>query len=467
MFNPIQNHAQRGMRVVSVAALLALLASPSAAQQSTPDSTRTKPATSSSQLQGAEGTSRAKPQLIVIDNLRPHDMRGVNMFEPPKASNVPYTGFQLQWGAGFTQQFQDLSHENTATPVIVAGVNKNQLADIGAGFNNAEANLFMDAQLAQGIRLALTSYLSTRHHNETWVKDGYILIDGSPWENQTLDNLMKILTLRVGHFEINYGDMHFRRSDGGQTMFNPLVGNLIMDAFTTEVGGELYARKGPWLGMFGITGGEIRGTVTAPEKRAPSYLGKLGFDRQLKPELRVRLTGSVYSTAKSINNTLYSGSRTGSRYFWVMENTTATETGNAWSGDLQPGMSSKITSWVVNPFIKLKGLEAFGNIEQAKGRSAVETSDRTWNQNAGDVVYRFAHDQFYVAARYNTAKGALVGIPNDVSIDRTEAGGGWFLTPNIEMKGEYVQQNYHDFPTTDIRNGGKFHGVMVEGVVQF
>jgi hypothetical protein len=27
-----------------------------------------------------------------------------------------------------------------------------------------------------------------------------------------LNNLMKYATIRVGHFEINYGDAHFRRS---------------------------------------------------------------------------------------------------------------------------------------------------------------------------------------------------------------------------------------------------------------
>src|SRR6185503_11365236 len=126
------------------------------------------------------------------------------------------------------------------------------------------------------------------------------------------------------------------------TMFNPLVGNLIMNAFTTEVGAEAYLRKGGWLGMFGATGGEIRGTVRSPDQRAPTFLGKLGFDRQLNPDLRLRLTGSIYTTSKSISNTLYSGSRAGSRYFDVLVNTTATENSAAWTGDVQPGLSSKV-----------------------------------------------------------------------------------------------------------------------------
>jgi len=412
-------------------------------------------------------TERAKLAPIVMQNYRPHDSRGLNMFETPKVDNVAYDGFKMNWGASFTQEFQALHHSNTAQPVIVGGVNTNQLLSIGAGFDNAQANMYLDAQLAKNIRVEMTTYLSTRHHNDTWVKDGFLLIDGSPWENAMLDNIMKYTTLKVGHFEVNYGDAHFRSSDAGNTMFNPLIGNLIMNAFTTEVGGEAYLRKGPWMGMFGATGGEIRGTVRTPDKRAPTYLGKVGFDSQLNPDLRLRLTGSIYTTTKSINNTLYSGSRAGSPYFDVLVNTTATTDGSAWTGDVQPGLSSKVQAMVFNPFLKWRGFELFGNVEQAKGRTAAETSDRTWNQYAAEGLYRFAWDDLYVAARYNTVKGRLAGLTNDVTVDRTEIGGGWFLTSTIMMKTEYVRQEYKDYPLTNILHGGKFEGMMVSGVVSF
>ena len=414
-------------------------------------------------------TERAKLAPIVIQNYRPHDARGINMFESPKLDATPYNGFVLNWGASFAQEFQALHHSNTAVPVIsgTPPVNQNQLLKIGSGFDNAMATMYMDAQLARNIRLELTTYLSTRHHNEAWVKDGYLLIDGSPWENATLDNLMNYLTLKVGHFEVNYGDAHFRSSDAGNSMFNPLIGNLIMNAFTTEVGAEAYVRKSGWMGMFGATGGEIRGTVRSPDLHAPTYLGKVGFDRQLNPDLRLRLTGSIYTTSKSISNTLYSGSRAGSRYFDVLVNTGASTSAQAWTGDVQPGFTSKVQAMVFNPFVKWRGFEVFGNVEQAKGRTAAETSDRTWNQYAVEGLYRFAWDDLYVAGRYNTAKGRLIGIPNDVTVDRVEIGGGWFLTSTIMMKTEYVRQEHKDYPVTNILNGGKFEGMMVEAVVSF
>ena len=459
----MKRSTNRSALVVSVIAAIIAMSGTALAQ----DEADTSKAVIGLDVQAA--TDRAQPAPIEVQHFRPHDARGINMFEPPKEPGVPYTGFKIQWGAAFTQQWQALHHSNNAARRTVPPdtTNANQLIEIGSGFNNAEANLYMDTQIAKGIRVEMTSYLSSRHHNETWVKDGYFLMDGSPWENATLDQIMKYVTLRIGHFEINYGDAHFRRSDNGNAMYNPLVGNLLMDAFTTEVGAEAYVRSNGLMGMFGVTNGEIRGTVRSPQQRAPAYLGKVGFDRMVTPDVRVRVTGSIYNTTKSANNTLYSGSRSGSRYYDVLENTKASATANAWSGDVQPGQSSKLRAWVINPFVTAYGFEFFGNYEESKGRTATETDDRTWKQMAVDGVYRFLRNQLYVAARYNTAKGKFVGFTDDVTVERTQAGGGWFITRNLEMKAEYVKQIYKDFPVTDIRSGGKFEGMMVEGVVAF
>lgn len=420
----------------------------------------------------ASRAAATQPQ-IVIQHIRPVDQRGINVFEAPKMDDTPYEGFKLAWGAAFTQQFQGLDHKNTAlpkptTPAGGTTYDANKLIQIGHGFNNANANLYLNAQLAKGIRVSLTSYLSARHHNETWVKDGYVLIDDSPIKLELLENLMQFVTVKAGHFEINYGDSHFRRTDNGNAMYNPFVGNLIMDAFTTEVGGEVYVRLGAVMAMGGVTGGEVRGQVTQPQKRSPSFIYKLGFDRQVMSDLRLRLTGSMYTTKHSINNTLYSGDRAGSRYYDVLENVNSTETANAWSGAIQPGMRDKITSTVINPFVKFHGLEVFGNIEKATGRAATETADRTWNQLAGDVVYRFLPaEQVWVGARYNTANGKLAATDPKETVKRIQASAGWFITPGLMAKAEYVTQKYDGFLPTDIRNGGKFNGFLVEGVVAF
>ena len=403
---------------------------------------------------------------VEIAHIRAPDQRGVNVYESPKEETVPFTGFKLIWGGAFTQQFQNLTHSNTASPKMVGTVDANSLIQIGSGFNNADANLFMNVQVAKGIRVAVETYASARHHQETWVKDGYFLIDGSPIESALLDNIMKYVTLKVGHFEVNYGDTHFRRSDNGQTIYNPFVGNYIIDAFNTEIGAEAYLRSNGYMAMAGITGGEVHGQVTAPGMRGPTYLFKLGMDKQLA-DTRFRLTGSMYKTDRSVNNTLTSGDRAGSRYYDVLENTASTETANAWSGAIQSGMRNMVTAFVLNPSVIYGNAEFYGNVETITGAAGTELNRRTLRQLVGEGLYRFWDKKLYVGGRYNTVNGELANMPADINVQRSQIGGGWYVTPNVLSKIEFVNQRYNNYPTTDLRNGGKFQGFMVEGAVAF
>ena len=450
---------------LALSAALAL-ASPAAAQQASQPVESPADAAAAAAAQAEASWTTGRP--ITIQYFRPQDKRGLNVFETTKDPGVEYSGFKIDFGAGFTSQVQSLSHANTALPNVVNNVNANQLADIGFGFNNSTANLYLHAQLAPGIRVALTSYLSARHHNETWVKDGYIQVDQSPIDMMLLKMLMEIVTLRVGHMEINYGDAHFRRSDNGNALYNPFVGNYILDAFTTEIGAEVYLKPGSVIAMGAITGGEVRGTVLSPDKRGRTFIGKLGFDRQMNDDLRVRLTGSLYRSPKALSNTLYGGDRAGSRYYYVLENTAATESAQFTSGAINPGFRNKVTAMQVNPFVKFRGLELFGVIERAEGKASAELSERKFEQYAADVVYRFyRNEQLFVGARYNKAFGELNGISGEVGAERWQVGGGWFVTPNILTKVEYVNHEFFGYPDTHIRNGGEFNGLMFEGVVGF
>jgi hypothetical protein len=150
-----------------------------------------------------------------------------------------------------------------------------------------------------------------------------------------------------------------------------------------------------------------------------------------------------------------------------MENATATENGQFTSGLINPGFKNKVTAMQVNPFVKFRGLEVFGVIERATGRAFTEPTDRIWNQFAVDTVYRLAEDKLFVGVRYNRAKGTLTGIAGDVGANRWEVGGGWFITPGLLTKVEYVNQKYFGYPATNIKNGGRFNGLMLEGVVGF
>ena len=167
------------------------------------------------------------------------------------------------------------------------------------------------------------------------------------------------------------------------------------------------------------------------------------------------------------------GDRAGSSYNLVMENTAASLTSQAWSGQIRPGLANSVRAYAINPFVKWNGVEFFGTAENFKGKATAETAYREWDQYAGELVYRFGEsERFFVGGRANTAKGALantstITFNGDVSVDRYAATAGWYITPVLLLKGEYMQQKYFGFPSNDIRNGGKIQGFVFEGVVSF
>lgn len=428
-----------------------------------------------------------------IQYFRHYDQRGINVFETSKKDTVVYDGVKLLLGANFSQGYQSLKHNNSGDVLLY---------DLASGFPLAQANLNIDVQLYDGVRVSLVSYMSTHHHNETWVKGGFFQIDKVTFlKSNFMDKLWTDLTLKVGHMEINYGDAHYRRSDGGNTFWNPFIENNIMDAFTTEIGAELYWNKKNIIAMVGMTNGEIQGSVTKSANRGPSIYGKLGYDKNFGESNRLRLTGSILSKSSSISGTLYGGDRTGSNYQYVMEPASATLEGNSFSGRMNPNFRDNVTAFMINPFIKIDGIEIFGTFEVAEGQNAVENGeiqyatsaadttkfmklkDRQFVQLAADVLYRFGkRDQFYTGAKYNNVTGTQVfgqstvtttpgtinqGNRVDVSIDRISFGAGWFITPNILVKGEYVTQDYNDFPVGSVLQRGKFSGYVLQGSIAF
>jgi hypothetical protein len=351
------------------------------------------------------------------------------------------------------------------------------------------ANLNIDAQLSDGIRVSLTSYLATRHHENTWVKGGYIQFDKLLFlHSKWVDKVMQSVTVKLGQFDVDYGDQHYRRSDGGNTIYNPFIENYIMDEFATEIGAEIYYHcKSGLFAIGGITNGALNPTTVKATKidsatgklnyYAPAFHGKIGYDKQLNKETRVRLTGSFYTDKSANSNTLFGGDRTGSHYFNVMSSqsiangTTLDDANdyNAFSGRYNPGFRQQVNTFMGNLFLKYKGIEFFGTGELAHGRTITEKNMRKATQYAADLVYRFPQqtENFWIGFRYNSVNAAMQGNPNDITINREAGSIGWFLTKNIMLKAEYVNQVYQDYPSTNILNGGKFNGIVLEASVGF
>jgi hypothetical protein len=433
----------------------------------------------------------ATAQQQEMQYFRYNDKNGVNVFETTKADTTPFHHMKVKVGGNFEQSFQMLRDQNTAAPMTQTGFtgNVNSLIPLANGFDLAMANLVVDAQLADGIRVDLTVYLASRHHEDTWVKGGYVQIDKLAFLHSGLiDNIMKSVTIKVGQFDVDYGDQHYRRSDGGNTIYNPFIENYIMDEFATEIGGEVYYHnKCGLFAMGGITNGELDPTVIAPTKidsatgqvnqYLPALHGKLGYDRQLSKNFRLRITGSFYSDHSANSNTLFGGDRTGSHYYDVMENqaiangTTLSDANDysPFSGRYNPGFSEEVNTFMGNLFMNYRGLEFFGTYENAHGRAITETTQRQALQYAADLIYRFPerNKNFWVGLRYNTVTAAVQGYTTDITINREAGSIGWFVTKNITMKVEYVNQVYLNYPVTNILNGGQFEGTMVEAAIGF
>lgn len=418
------------------------------------------------------GTVQAQKRHL--DNYRDPDKRGVNVFEAPKDTISTFDGVKVRVGGSFALQYQAIDHSNAYDDYQLAGSDDPmaavKLIELGNNFNLATANLDLDVALYDGVRMHLRTYLSSRHHPEPYVKGGYFQIDKLDFiEKDFLKGFMDRTTIKIGHMENNYGDAHFRRSDNAQAIFNPFVGNLIMDAFTTEVGVEVYHRVGPFFGMVGMTNGKLNQSVAQDSRGAAGavFLAKAGFDKQFNEDLRFRLTGSLYNTGYVSRNYLYSADRAGSRYYLVMENVNASTSSNFRSGRFDPGFGNEITAIMFNPFVKFGGLEFFGTFETSSGKSYAEVDERKATQWAGELLYRFGGtENFYVGGRYNTVSAEL-SSGDDVDINRFNVGAGWFMTKNILAKLEYVNQSYDGYADSSIFSDGQFNGLVFEAVISF
>ena len=408
-------------------------------------------------------------QQSTLQYYRSNDHNGLNIFETSKIDTVTFHGVKVRVGGDFAMQFQGINQSNDV----------NNLVELGSNFNLPTANLNLDVQLIDGVRMHLKAYLSSQHHEETWVKGGHIQIDKLDFiKVGFMEDIMKYTTITIGLDEFNYGDAHFRRTDNARAIFNPFVGNYLMDAFSTEAFGEVTIQKNGFLAVGGITNGKLNQSVIVNDQtdNQLSFYGKLGFDKQLNSDVRLRLTGSIYTNQGTSTGTwLYGGDRSGGRYYNVLH-TKPDPIGNTEGGNFEGRYNArfkKLTAMQITPFIKFKGLEFFGIYEIASGgneiTSPVADKEGSFTQLAAEVVYRFGQgERLYFAGRYNTIQGkTLESAATDLKINRLNVGGGWFISKNILMKLEYVNQQYTGNAWSGRFAGAQFDGINIEGAISF
>ena len=411
---------------------------------------------------GLGSIANAQTSFGHMQNQISRNKTGINVFDVKK-DTLEFKGLSVDLGGAFNMDYQAINSfndqpETFALPSKIVGY---KLMNLENNFTLPSADMTIAAQLFDGVRVNLDIYLASRHHNETYARGGYLQIDKLDFiKKDFLAGIMKYSTIKIGQMENNYGDAHFRSSDNGSTLRNAFVGNNIMHAFTTDLGMEVYYNRSGFVSMLGVTNGNLNQGVqevvyptaspATPNPNtvvSPTILAKLGFDKQINKDLRIRLTGSYYHSANLGNSNLYSSSRSGFGFAGVLNNNAYTNNGVAVPANynktstpeatFNPGFKNWATSIMVNPFIKFYGLEFFGTVELASGgdKAGVDAK-RTANQYASELVYRFGKtEQFYIAGKYNTVSGKLSNADaKAVTVNRVESSVGWFMTKNILAK---------------------------------
>jgi len=230
--------------------------------------------------------------------------------------------------------------------------------------------------------------------------------------------------------------------------------------------------------MFGLSNGKLnQSTEAGAFKTHATVYGKLGYDKQINDDFRIRLTGSILNVSQSPSIYLYSGDRAGTRYYNVV--TPGNFRAGRYAPSFTPGRGApagvgEMMSIMINPFVKFNGLEIFGVIESVSGKQTAsvdpgftEPDSRSFQQFAAEVLYRFgASEDIYIGARYNNVNGEQSN--GDIDITRFNIGGGWFLTDNVLAKLEYVTQSYdgEGFDGGPYA-GAEFNGINIEAVISF
>lgn len=433
-------------------------------------------APASAQVAGSSGATDLQ-YTNDLQYFRPPGQAGLTMFEVPKRSSAmsdgieiePFDGLKVHVGGDFAIQFQGLSQGN----------DMGNLVNLAPNFALPTANLNLDVQIADGMRMNLRTYLSSRHHTEAYVKGGYFQVDNLDFvQEDFLSGLMDVTRFRFGMDQINYGDAHFRRSDNADVMHNPFVGNYLMDSFTTEPFAEATVLSNGLIGVAGVSNGRLNQSPLSGDNGVAVF-GKLGVDRQVTEALRARLTGSVYhSTDGGTRDYIYGGDRAGARYYNVLEVVDEARPSD-FLPRFNPGFPHQ-TAFQINPFVQVEvnesvGVELFGLFERSLGGGEAEVAGVMTNRGAftqlgGELLLRLGSGRdFYLGGRYNTVNGSAMEDGPDQDIQRFNVGGGWFMTDNVLAKAEYVSQSYDgDGFVGDAKfQGAEFSGVVVEAAISF
>ena len=350
---------------------------------------------------------------------------------------------------------QALDHKN------VYNASGTALAKIEPGFQNAFGDLGFIAKFGkkQEIEVVFDMYLSSRNHpSQTYGNEGYIILRGVPENLENLKFLEPVLNrvdLKAGHMMVDFGDALQHRSNNAITQKNPLVGNFVIDPNIVSIGMQVSSKPGTRLGwLVGVSNGTT--TEDWSVGRGFAYNGKL-IAYPIKP-LRASLSYMVSDQSDNPNKSgggsqlqMFTGNRSGERYAGVMG-------GGQAPGNIFPQAGEKFSAAQLDLTFDDESIpvKLYGHYGRTQDKdlngTAAGTPEEEWDYYAGDVVYKL-NKNLYAAARYSTAKTDMLnGKVSSGKVNRYQLGGGFWVTRNMLLKIEYVQQKYTGFRSGEMVN---------------
>ena len=190
----------------------------------------------------------------------------------------------------------------------------------------------------------------------------------------------------------------------------------------------------------------------------------------MKPNLRVRLTGSMYTTNNSLSNTLYGGDRAGSRYYYVAREHRGDRIRAVHVGQHQSRASGTRSRRSSQPVREVRRPRAVRRHRAGRGQG-VGRGRRPDLQPAGGRrgLPLLPGDDAATSARATTrSRASWPASPATSRRNRWQFGAGLFLTPGLLIKAEYVNQEFDGLPRhTTSATAASSTGMMLEGVVAF
>ena len=372
---------------------------------------------------------------------------------------VPELKIRLETVGGW--QAIDIDNKNGTAPTMATG------------FPAAIANLYVFATIADGIDVFTEYYLSSKHHlGDVYDNEGYVMIKHLPEQLNVgiLDPIFDYIDVKAGHFEVDFGNQHWVRSDEGEVQKNPLVGNYLVDPQLVEGGAEVIGHH-DWLHWVIGVGNGVTSEKFNNHRDYSKHAKVLIEPRSKKYNAAFSVYSVDQSEAPGVSGNLFSGMRSGSRYAGLNPDSGSSDPDFA---QLKLGKGQDVFAWQTDAGINvgrfwLSGLFGFIEDTDTDGPTTTAEPEDQWTywgvEGKVDVS-----ENAYFAARYSAADADRIeSITSKANGSRIQAGFGYHLYDGILFKIEYMNQQMDDFPTSAVTTNNNYNDyandVEIEGVV--